>query len=128
MPIIEMRLNSDLESCTQSIQVLGMPLLSTTRKNENYLPLLQIFTNVCKDLLILMGRWRTTKIDSTHSSGVVSWLVTNFLLNLLEVFLFASFGQTLYLVQVLKPDGSPYTKMGTDGEVRLWVYWENTNW
>ena len=38
-----------------------------------------------------MGRWRTTKIDSTHSSGVVSWLVTNFLLNLLEVFLFCVF-------------------------------------
>ena len=90
--------------------------------------LLQIFPNFCKELQILMVRWRTSKIDSTHSSGVVSWLVTNFLLNLLEVFLFASFGQTLYLVQVLKPDGSPYTKMGTDGEVRLWVYWENTNW
>ena len=87
VPIIQMRLNSDLESCIQSIQVLGMPLLSTTRKDENYPPLLQIFTNVCKYLQILMGRWRTSKIDSTHSSGVVSWLVTNFLLNLLEVFL-----------------------------------------
>ena len=51
MPIIEMRLNSDLESCTQSIQVLGMPLLSTTRKNENYLPScksFQISAKSCK--------------------------------------------------------------------------------
>merc|ERR1711962_302763 len=56
-----------------------------------------------RDAFAFHNTWRTTKIDSTHSSGVVSWLV-------------------------LKPDGSPYTKMGTDGEVRLWVYWENTNW
>jgi len=56
-----------------------------------------------RDAFAFHNTWRTSKIDSTHSSGVVSWLV-------------------------LKPDGSPYTKMGTDGEVRLWVYWENTNW
>ena len=33
-------------------------------------------------------------------------------------------------LQVLKPNGSPftYTKYGREYEIRLWVYWENTNW
>ena len=30
----------------------------------------------------------------------------------------------------MKPDGSRYTKIvdGQEAEIRLWIYWENTNW
>jgi len=49
--------------------------------------------------------WWRSKVENWHSSGVVSWLL-------------------------LKPDGSRYTKIvdGQEVEIRLWIYWENTNW
>jgi len=58
-----------------------------------------------QDAFAFHNTWKTTKLDSWHSIGVASWLV-------------------------LKPNGSPftYTKYGREYEIRLWVYWENTNW
>lgn len=58
-----------------------------------------------RDAFAFHNTWGTSDVDSWHSSGVASWLV-------------------------LKPNGLPYTEMknGREYEVRLWVYWENTNW
>jgi len=60
-----------------------------------------------QDAFAFHNKWIVGTADSWHSTGVASWLV-------------------------LKPNGSPFTyydnEHGREYEIRLWVYWENTNW